>query len=244
MSTKPALSIVVPVFNGAGVLKRNLPYAIEELRKSGLNHELILVDDGSTDNTLETAASFKNKIRILKLSYNQGKGGAVRQGVLAATGSRIFFTDVDFPYGIEAVIKNLTWFDEGFDLVIGNRNLKESGYDVRVSGMRRALSHIASALTLGMILPRNSRLTDTQCGFKGITKDAAQKIIPLSRINGFAFDIELLYLALKHGLDIKQVPVHLRENTTSSVHILRDSFKSGLDLMRIKWNDFNGRYNA
>jgi dolichyl-phosphate beta-glucosyltransferase len=210
------------------------------LGESGLAWEGIVVDDGGADFDPREWRGSSN-VRLLTHSVNRGKGAAVRTGMLAARGRARIFTDVDLPFGTDLLPVMQAFLDAGFHLVIGDRTLPESSYHQATAATRR----LASALFTGFV----GRIVtggffDTQCGLKGLRGDVADALFPLLRLDRFAFDVELLYVALKHRLDIKRVPVQLLHNETSSVRLLRDSWRGAVDVGRIKANQLGGRYRS
>lgn len=198
-----------------------------------------MVDDGGGD---FPASSFDDLpgVRLITLSRNVGKGAAVRAGMLAATGDVRIFTDVDLPYDLDLIPTIAAIIRErGFHVVIGDRSLPESRYITELSPARK----VASALFTGFVGTLvTGGFFDTQCGLKGMRGDVADEIFRLQRLDRFAFDVELVYLALKHKLDIHRIPVQLRNNETSSVRLLRDAARGFVDVFRIKANQLRGLY--
>jgi dolichyl-phosphate beta-glucosyltransferase len=242
MTAKPALSVVVPVYNGAQVMAKSLPAALETLDRSGIPYEMIAVDDGSSDSTAEVARRHP-QIRLLRYSPNRGKGCALRRGFAQARGEYQFFTDADFPYGAQAILDALPHLRRDCDLVIGDRAQAASRCDAPVPWIRQALSRVCAwAVGATDLLPPD-QIRDTQCGLKGMTQAAAQEIMPRLTINGFAHDIELLHVATHWGLRIRRIPVVLLENETSTVRLLRDAWNSAWDILRISANHARGRYD-
>ena len=211
------------------------------LDESGLAWEVIVVDDGGGDFDPREWRGSPN-VRLLTHSVNRGKGAAVRTGMLAARGQARIFTDVDLPFGTELLpVMQAYLRDGGFHLVIGDRTLPESSYHQSIAVTRR----MASALFTGFV----GRIVtggffDTQCGLKGLRGDVADALFPILRLDRFAFDVELVYVALKHRLDIKRIPVQLLHNETSSVRLIRDSARGAVDVGRIKANQLRGHYRS
>lgn len=231
------LSVVIPCFNER---QRILP-TLERLRAylAGFRHqdsEVILVDDGSTDGTVDLLRSFKagggwNQLTLLFNETNRGKGYSVRRGVLTARGRYIFFTDADLPYDLEALKRFLTAMtDEGYDLAIGARDLPGSRFSVRKSPLRRLASNVFTWIVRNYAV---RGIPDTQCGFKGFQRHVALDLFRRGRIDRYAFDVELVFLARRRGYKIARLPVVLVNNDNSKVRVMRDSAQMLLDLFRI-----------
>lgn len=237
----PDLSVVLPSYRAADLALRSVDRIRETLERERLAWEIIVVDDGGGD---FGAHAFEGDpdVRLLRLPRNVGKGAAVSAGMREARGRVRIFTDADLPYdpGLMPVMVAYI-LDRGFHLVIGDRTLRGSSYQLELSLTRRALSGVFSAF-VGRIV--TGGFFDTQCGLKAIRGDVADVLFRLIRIRRFAFDVELVYLALKYGADIKRVPVRLERNDTSSVRVWRDSLRGAFDVLRIKYNQVAGRYRS
>lgn len=214
----PDLSLVVPVFNAAGFVERSLADADEFLGRGSLSWEIVAVDDGSTDGSAERlAASRAKNLTIVTLAENLGKFGALKAGMLASRGRCRLFTDADLPFDLDAVPYMARLVnDRGFHVVTGDRTLQGSDYRPHVSWHRDTAS-LAFSFLVRMLV--TGGLFDTQCGLKAFRGDVADALFPLLRENGFAGDVELLYVALKYNLEIKRVPVRLRRSGPSTVHL-------------------------
>jgi dolichyl-phosphate beta-glucosyltransferase len=200
--------------------------------------EVILVDDGSHD--LDPAVVSALGGRLISLRTNQGKGAAVRAGMREARGAVRVYTDVDLPFGSECIrLAEHFIAERGFHVVIGDRTLEASRYLHRVTHVRRLASAVFTTI-VGRVV--TGGFFDTQCGVKGFRSDVAERLFLLSRIDRFAFDVELVYMSLKHRLDIKRLAVELERNETSSVRVVRDSLRMLVDVARIVVNQYRGRY--
>lgn len=234
------VSVVLPSYRGADAAGRHIPLLLEYLRTVGVRSEVILVDDGSNDGGESRRVAQSLGCRYLENPKNQGKGAAVRRGMLAATGRYRFYTDVDVPYDL-ANIESMLWYLDfkEFHFVAGDRTLDESSYYVHVPWFRRAASHVYSTVVGRLVA---GGWFDTQCGLKGFRGHVADDLFGVGRVNRFAFDVELFYIALKRNYDIKRLPVRLRCNETSTVNVLTDGAAMVRDLGAIRLNQFLGRY--
>ncbi|MDL2716136.1 MAG: glycosyltransferase [Acidobacteriota bacterium] len=241
--TVPDLSLVLPVFNAALFVERSLAEAAEFLGRGSLSWEIIAVDDGSTDDTAaRLAARSGENVRIVSLPRNLGKFGALRAGMQAGRGRCRVFTDADLPFDLDAVLYMARLVnDRGFHVVTGDRTLMGSDYRPHVSRRRDTASAAFSFLVRMLV---TGGLFDTQCGLKAFRSDVAEALFPLLAENGFAGDVELLYVALKYNLEIKRVPVRLRRSEPTTVHLGLDSLRmlGRIASLRQAWDA--GRYRS
>jgi dolichyl-phosphate beta-glucosyltransferase len=236
----PEISVVLPCFRGAGHARHSADRLAELLGGTFGSYEVVVVDDGGGD--FDASWPEEGPVRLLRLPVNRGKGAAVRAGMLASHGRVRVFTDVDLPFGLEPIVASARFITErGFHLAIGDRTLPGSSYSADVGWRRRIASGVFSKL-VGVFV--TGGFFDTQCGFKALRGDVAQAIFGMSRIDRYAFDVELLYLALVYRTDIKRVPVQLRNNETSVVRLLRDSLRMLADIARIRLLAFRGAYRC
>jgi dolichyl-phosphate beta-glucosyltransferase len=210
------------------------------LTEFGVAWEIIVVDDGGGDFT-QQEWSDNSRVRLITETVNRGKGAAVRAGMLAAKGAVRIFTDVDLPYGTDLIPVMASYLNQQFHVVIGDRTLPDSRYRQTISPLRRFASTSFTAMVGTMV---TGGFFDTQCGLKAVRGDVADALFPLLQVERFAFDVELVYVALKHRLDIKRIPVRLLNNETSSVRLLRDSMRGAVDLVTIKANQVRGLYKS
>ena len=235
------ISIIIPCYNSSQALETNLPYLVDFCSSLNVETEIIVIDDGSFNADKIAEIAHLNGCSFFGYEQNKGKGSAVRYGVSKAIGDIIIFTDADVPFGGEAILKAIDYLSiKEYDLVIGDRGLEESVYFSKVSNERRFGSG-AFTFFVGRFV--TTGFSDTQCGFKAFRREIALDIFSKSRINGFSFDVELVYIALKRNYDIKKIPVILRSQDGNSVSVLKHGFGMLLDLFRIKWNHLKGRYN-
>lgn len=243
---------MIPSYDEMANLQKGVLDKIEHfLNKKQFSYEVIVVDDGSTDGSVDFVRKFSSDNSNFKLIENPhlGKAGAVTAGVLNSKGDYVLFSDMDQATPIEELDKLLPYFEKGFDVVMGSRNTVRKGSPV----IRQFVSHaaiIARKLIIGM-----GEISDTQCGFKAFKEKAAKELF--TRINklhnGFkkikgssvssGFDVELLYLAKHLGYKIKEVPVEWLYVETRRVSPVKDSVEGFMDLLKIKIKAIRGEYN-
>lgn len=235
----PRLSVVIPAFNEAGRLPGSLARIREHLERRTIAHEILVVDDGSRDDTAARAESaLAGAGRVLKNPGNRGKGYSVRRGMLEARGERRLMTDADLSAPIEELDALMGRMDEGFDVVIGSRALPGARIEVRQPLFRESMGRLFNLVVRTLVLPG---LRDTQCGFKLFGAAAAQSVFSRARLNGFSFDVEALYLARLLGCRIAEVPVTWRNDAATRVTLLRGT-AAFLDVARVRWNAARGAY--
>jgi len=240
-----ALSVVLPCYRAAALARQSVNTLVEAFEGRLSSYEIIVVDDGAHDCEQALAgisAGSNGRVGVVTLGQNRGKGAAVAAGMAKAQGAVRVYTDIDVPYGpqpillIESLIRT-----RGFHVVIGDRTFPQSRYETELPLGRRAASSVFSFITATLV---TGGFFDTQCGLKGFRGDIAHVLFGLQRVERFAFDVELLYVALKYGLEIKRIPVVLESNTTSSVRLGRDAVQTFIDVARIKLNQMQGRYRS
>lgn len=234
------VSVVLPCYKSAGIAVRSVDALRVALNKHPWQWEVIVVDDGG-DDFGDVGWQDTERTRLLRFSKNMGKGAAVRHGILSARGNIRIFTDVDLPFGADFAPVIASFLSGDFHIVIGDRTLPAARYREVTSRSRRAASTLFTYVVGTFV---TGGFFDTQCGLKGIRGDVADQLFPLLTIDRFAFDVEMIYVALKHRLDIKRIPVTLLNNETSSVRLMRDSLRGALDILRIKNNQLQGRYES
>ena len=233
------LSVVIPAYNEEKRIADSLKKIDVFLKKRKISYELIVVDDGSSDSTVQIAESSGVNLKVIKNAVNLGKGGAVRNGMLNADGDCFLLTDADLSTPIEELDNFLHWLNCGFDVVIGSRSVRGANVEVRQPFYRELIGKIFNKF-VRLLTVRG--LIDTQCGFKLFTKKCAREIFPLQRLNGFCFDVEVLYLAARKGYKIKELPVVWRNSQASTVRPFKDSFFMLQDLIKIRINELRGFY--
>jgi dolichyl-phosphate beta-glucosyltransferase len=235
---------VIPVFNEEDRIEETLGRVSGYLTARGVGFELVVVDDGSRDRTLELArrwSEMRAYTRLVEGSSNRGKGHAVRRGMLAARGERILFTDADLSTPIEELAKLEGALTQGADIAIGSRGLPDSDLARRQPWYREGLGRLFNALVRVVAVPA---VMDTQCGFKLFRGAAARAIFPLATIDGFAFDVEILFIARRLGYRIEETPVRWLHAEGSKVRMLRDGLAMLCDLARIRLRAWRGAYRA
>jgi dolichyl-phosphate beta-glucosyltransferase len=237
--TLPTVSLVIPAYDSARYLNANVLRVRDFFGRAGIDGEIIVADDGSTDGTADSVTE-SERTRVLRLPHG-GKGAAVRAGMAATTGEIVGFTDADLPYGLDPLPLAMSYIrDRRYHAVIGDRTLPGSSYET-TGLLRTALSEFASFSFRTFV---TGGIYDTQCGFKFFRGDVGREVFRLSRIRGFAIDVEVIYLLLKYRLDIKRIPVRLERNEASSVRVIRDSAAAFRDIAAIRWSWATGRYRA
>ena len=238
---RPDVTLVLPVYNGASFAAQNVREAADFLAGRFATWELVVVDDGSTDGTAEALAPLAGgSVRVLSLARNTGKFGALKAGMLESRGRCRAFTDADLPFDLEALPYMARLVNErGFHVVIGDRTLEESEYHEHVAPPRRLASQSFSFFVRLLV---TGGLFDTQCGLKAFRADVAGALFPLLIDDGFAGDVELLYVALKYNLEIKRIPVRLRRSEPSTVRLLRHTGRMLGGIARLPRNWESGRY--
>ena len=221
---------------------RTLPVLRAWLEQQEYLWEVVLVDAGSSDRTLEV---FHNHFapeegRSFRNANNRGKGYAIRRGIQEAKGQMLLFSDADFSTPIEEFTKLFQFLRSGYDVAIGSRSLPDSNVEVHQAWYREGMGKIFNLLVRLIVL---RGFIDTQCGFKCVQRDRVLPLLPLMAVDGFCFDVELLFLSKKAGLKIVEVPVRWINDPVSKVHLLKDSTKMFLDLLWIRFRDGFGQYD-
>ena len=237
------LSVVIPAYNEEERISKTLEGISDYLQKKEYTYEIIVVDDGSLDSTVDLVGSISRNngnIRVLRNGVNRGKGYSVKRGVLASSGEYVLFSDADLPIPIEEVEKLFDWLRSGYEIAIGSKRLKESKSFIDQPLYRRLMGRIFNIL-LQLFIIRG--INDTQCGFKCFKREAADRIFPKQLVEGFCFDVELLYLAKRWGVPVKEVPVRwTNRDAKTTVKIIPDSLQMVLDLFKIRINYWKGKY--
>jgi dolichyl-phosphate beta-glucosyltransferase len=230
----PELSLILPSYNEAARLPRTLERVAAYFDTACPSAEIIVVDDGSSDETSLVASEAlvgRAGGQVVTFAENRGKGAAVRAGVLAARGQRVLFSDADLSSPIEEEARLRAALDRGADVAIGSRAEPDSRITVRQGTVRQSMGRTFNLLArlLGL-----TSFRDTQCGFKMFTLEAARAIFPVARLEGFAFDVEVLHLAERSGFRVVAVPIEWQNDPVSRVRMVRDSLGMIFELLRIR----------
>jgi dolichyl-phosphate beta-glucosyltransferase len=243
MRPAPQLSIVIPAYNEAKRISRTLETLRKYLEGTNWTAEVIVVNDGSSDETAAIVESYRdqwNALRLIENGRNRGKGFSVRNGALRAQGDVVLFTDADLSAPITEAPKLIDPIaNEVCDVTFGSRAVDRSLIGVHQSPFREISGRIFNLFVQGLIgLP----FKDTQCGFKAFRRSAAEPVFERLTIMGFGFDPEILYIAKKRGLRLCEIPVRWDHAEGTKVRFLKDSCRMFLDLLQIRWNDLCGKY--
>jgi dolichyl-phosphate beta-glucosyltransferase len=242
--TSPELSIIIPAYNEEALIISTLDGLDSYLSAHPETYEIIVVDDGSHDTTSRCIQEWKEShpadLQLLVNERNMGKGFSIRRAVTESRGRFIIFIDADLPYELYAIDNFLDSLRGGYDLAIGSRVLP--GSQVKGVPILRYISgQIFSWMVQALLF---QGLPDTQCGFKSFRSGAAREIFRRLTIEGFGFDVEMLFVARKLKLAIQPVPVRMIEHRhRSRVRLIVDSFKMFANLFMVRWNDLQGKYN-
>ena len=239
---EPSYSIVIPAYNESARLGATLDKVLAYVRTQGWNAEVIVVNDGSRDDTAEIVRNFAlthAALRLVENPGNRGKGYSVRNGMLNARGRVVLFSDADLSSPIEEAPRLFQALEDGADIAIGSRWLRAETQTQRQPLHRQLFGRVFNLLlrlTLGL------QFKDTQCGFKAFKRPAVEAIFPLQRIERWGFDPEILFLARKFGFKVHEIPVAWGHSGGTRIHPLVDGSRMFLEMLRIRWNDLTGKY--
>lgn len=239
----PSYSIVIPAYNEANRIPATLDAVIACIRRNNWSAEVVVVNDGSRDDTaavVRAMAARAPELRLIENPGNHGKGYSVRHGILQALGEVVMFTDADLSAPMEEAQGLFDAIAAGADIAIGSRWLERQRQTIRQPFYRRFFGRCFNGMTrMVMRLP----FADTQCGFKAFTRQAAQTVFQLQTIERWGFDPEILFIALKRGYVIKEVPVSWAHDERTQISYLKDGTRMLQDLAVVRWNALVGRYN-
>jgi len=241
---EPIYSIVIPAYNESARLGATLQKVLAYVHAMGWNAEVIVVNDGSRDNTSDIVREYAVADPILRLVENpgnRGKGFSVRMGMLSARGRIVLFSDADLSSPIEEAPKLFQALEAGADIAIGSRWLRAETQTQRQPLYRQLFGRIFNLLlrlTLGL------HFKDTQCGFKAFKRPAVQAIFPLQRIERWGFDPEILFLARKFGFKVQEVSVAWGHSGGTRINPLIDGSRMFWEMIHIRWNDLTGKYDG
>ena len=239
----PAYSIVIPAYNEAARIGSALESVVACIHERGWNAEVIVVDDGSRDQTADLVRAFAKdhpEVRLLQNPGNHGKGYSVRNGILHSLGEVVMFTDADLSAPIEEADGLLAAIAAGADIAIGSRWLERARQTIRQPLYRQFFGRCFNAVTRAVM---GLRFADTQCGFKAFPRSAAQTVFQLQTIERWGFDPEILFIALKRGYRVDEVPVSWAHDERTRISYLKDGLRMLEDIAIVRWNALLGRYN-
>jgi glycosyltransferase involved in cell wall biosynthesis len=237
-------SFVIPAYNESARIRPTLDEALRYTKEQNWDAEILVVDDGSTDDTAVIVREYgKRHARVVLVENpgNRGKGYSVRNGMLHARGEICLFTDADLSSPMTEAPKLFEAIGRGADIAIGSRWLRTELQTERQPLYRQAFGRIFN-VALRAILGLS--FADTQCGFKAFRREAAQRIFPLQKIERWGFDPEILFLARRAGLRVEEVPVVWAHSEGTRLHPLRDGIRMFGEVLRIRWNAMTGKYAA
>lgn len=244
MAEYPKYSIVIPAFNEGARIPETLKSVVDWIRTRGWRAEVVVVNDGSLDDTAGFVRDFAREapeVRLLENPKNSGKGYSVRNGILHSLGDIVMFTDADLSSPIEEAEGLFSEIAAGADIAIGSRWLATSRQTHRQPLYRQFFGRCFNLLTrMVMNLP----FADTQCGFKAFTRSSAQTVFQLQTIERWGFDPEILFIALKRGYQIKEVPVSWAHDSRTRISYLRDGLQMLKELAIVRWKALLGRYSG
>lgn len=236
------ISVIIPAYNEESRIGPTLAGIDRYLAASGMSYEILVVDDGSRDRTSDVvleAANGMPRIRLLSNGENRGKGYSVKNGVMNTTGRLVLFSDADLSTPIEELGKFMPEVDAGADIVFGSRAMQGSEIIKRQPLYRMLMGKTFNKL-VRLLTVRG--VSDTQCGFKLFRRDTCAWLFGAQKVERFAFDVELLFLAGRGGLSVKEVPVRWINSPQSRVHIVRDSSRMLWDILKVRWRYLTGGY--
>lgn len=242
MSGYPKYSIVIPAFNESARIPATLEAVVACIRASGWPAEVIVVNDGSTDATAAVVREFARnatEVRLLENPGNRGKGYSVRAGMLQALGEVVMFTDSDLSAPIEEAERLFAAIAGGADIAIGSRWLESGRQTHRQPLYRQFFGRCFNGVVRAVM---GLHFADTQCGFKAFTRIAAQTVFQLQTIERWGFDPEILFIALKRGYRVVEVPVSWAHDERTRMSYLKDGLKMLEEIAIIRWNALTGHY--
>jgi len=238
---KPFLSLIIPAHNEESRLPGTLTQVLEFVEKQAYDSEILVVENGSLDNTYQIAQDFASRNASIHVLRNliSGKGRAVRQGMLASQGEYRFMCDVDLSMPVNEVNQFLPPMLTDFDIAIASR---EAPGEIRYGEpyYRHIVGRIYNGLIRFLALPG---LQDTQCGFKCFRGEVAEDLFRRQTLPGWSFDVEILFIARMSGYKTIEIPIQWYYDAHSKISVGRDSFKMGVDLLKIRWNALRGVYS-
>jgi len=236
------ISLIIPVYNEEKIVKDKLEKITSQKWASGYRREILVIDDGSTDNTASLVKDFSKKhkeIRLVNMGRNEGKGAAIKRGIEIATGEFVIFSDIDLSVPLGTTEKFIRAFKDGYEVIIATRRKRGAKIVKRQPLARQALGKGFTWMTKILL---DVHVSDFTCGFKGFKTEVAKKVFEKVRIKRWAFDAEAIFIAAKMGSRIKEIPVVWRNREDSRVNLRKDICQSLTDTLSIRLNDLRGFY--
>jgi dolichyl-phosphate beta-glucosyltransferase len=238
----PKFSIIIPAYNEENRLPRTLQSVYDYMQSRRESFEIVVVDDGSADGTAEFVRNFpcvSGTVRLISYSPNRGKGNAVRTGIFAARGELLLIDDADGSSPIEELSRLEKEIDQGADIVIGSRAKPDPDRRVEALAHRKLIGGTFNKIVRALLL---DGLYDTQCGFKLFKREVARDVFCRSSMNGYGFDVEVLYIARLRGHQVAETAINWSNVDGSKVNVFVDSPKMFLELLTIKLRGMKGAY--
>jgi dolichyl-phosphate beta-glucosyltransferase len=242
LSETPTYSIIIPAYNEGQRITATLDKVLAYMGEQGWNAEIIVVDDGSRDDTPAIVRGYAQRhpaVRLLQNPGNRGKGYSVRHGMLEARGSMLLFSDADLSSPIQEADKLFAALANGAEVAIGSRWLRSELQTERQPFYRQLFGRVFN-LHLRLLL--GLQFKDTQCGFKAFTARASQTLFPRQKIERWGFDPELLFLARKFGLPVREIAVEWAHDNRSKMSYLKDGLHMGVETLKVRWYSLSGQY--
>lgn len=242
---RPFVSIVIPAYNEGSHIRGTIRSMSGYVSRKPWRLEIIVIDDGSSDNTVAQARRAAREVpvpvHVLRNRVNRGKGYSVRRGMMACGGDFALFSDADLSTPIYELDRLLEQVQRGYDVVIGSRGLRNSKVELHQPIYRELMGKAFNLILRSLGL---SHFRDTQCGFKLFTRRAVDMIFPSAKIDRFAFDVEILLIAQRRGLRVKELPVHWRDSVPSKVSLWHDSLRMLFDILKLRLSRVGYRTQA
>ena len=236
------VSLIIPAFNEEARIGKSLDRILSFFRSQPYSFEVIIVDDGSKDGTKDLICERygdHDRVRVYQQSPNQGKGAAVKKGMLLGNGEYLFFSDADLSVPIETLSLFLPNLEKDFDVTIGTRQKSGAVIEIHQPFYREFLGGIFTRLSNWIL---DMRVSDFTCGLKGFRREAAKDLFSKQQLRNWSFDAEILYLAQLRGYRVQEIPVRWRNDRATKVRLWKDLFPSFLGLIRIRAYDYLGSY--
>lgn len=242
MKDRPLLSLIIPAYNEGQRLPQTLPQVIEFIGNQSFESEIVIVDNNSSDDTQAIAARFaaENPCIVLLSEPVQGKGAAVKTGMISASGEYLFMADADLSMPVDEVSKFLPPNLSGYDVAIASREV-QGAVRYNEPGYRHLMGRVFNYVVKILAVPG---FQDTQAGFKCFRREVALDILKRQTINGWAFDVELLFIARRLGYDIVEIPINWYYRANSRINPLGDAVKMFREVLKIRINGWRGVYNS